>query len=768
MHFFRLLNLIVLFTIVLSTVALGDIAGTIELDYGHYESTEAGVEEADMSHFAQRYALFFSRSGLLMGGRAGKYDLAIGGEWLAVNSDIVMSGVNNDYNVSSGKLLYRGNITFAPGGLPFRFNAYARDMTQSRFQDSSRFFSSFMQEDFLATSKSNLLEANIVDDIIDGSRFKVGVSMIVGIKNGSYLGRYRNILSHLPKLYVDYRETRVKDLTSRTPEEYVDRELAFVSLNKKHNWFHYRFFDHTDNINPALDYESKSYLLGTIDQSMHREWVNLTNWIQMSVDGSYTTEVNIRNAVVDENRYALNFFTKTERENWTSSIFSRFWRWELAGRLERYGQVPVLAQGVPDRDNSWRFRFVGMAEKINQPFAPISITRDEDTLYTKLRWETHKTQEYTLVPEFEVEKKFGDKGEGWAGRVTVESFKNRERKRDLDLLSSLSVAYFKGIPIGGTVLDTALFEAVGRFNLAKQLDPRLRTGIESMLLLGSGQAEAEVTDFITPLSRSGFFASSLNSNAVVIDGTVWRSRLMWFADQILLNRAKNRYELAAEYQDNGVDPAGQYLARHRYRYNATPYRITIFTEILYGDDLDRSVNSRAFDAALADTTFDGYSLSNEVSVDYRPNRKHRLVGKMWTDYRDQDLLGSGHRLALQQDYRYTRYASIGVVRPLFELSEFLDYEQLNPAGNEYFEAVALTGVGNYYPTSWTRFGGKIRWQHNIDLGDDDIGFGLYTDFNFSLLNVGLEYEYGMRTVDSAGTALDRTEQRWRVSIKKTF
>jgi hypothetical protein len=141
---------------------------------------------------------------------------------------------------------------------------------------------------------------------------------------------------------------------------------------------------------------------------------------------------------------------------------------------------------------------------------------------------------------------------------------------------------------------------------------------------------------------------------------------------------------------------------------------------------------------------------------------------MWADYLDQDLLGSGYRLAMQQDYSYTRYASVGVVRRLFELSEFLDYERFDPAGNEYFEALALTCVGNYYPTSWTRFGGKVRWQHDIDLGDDVVGFGLYTDFNFSLLNVGLEYEYGMRTVDSAGIALDRTEQRWRVSIKKTF
>ena len=62
----------------------------------------------------------------------------------------------------------------------------------------------------------------------------------------------------------------------------------------------------------------------------------------------------------------------------------------------------------------------------------------------------------------------------------------------------------------------------------------------------------------------------------------------------------------------------------------------------------------------------------------------------------------------------------------------------------------------------------MRWQHDIADGQDDVGFGLYTDFKVSLLNVGLEYEYGMRTVDDTGGALDRDEQRWQVSIKKTF
>jgi len=204
-----------------------------------------------------------------------------------------------------------------------------------------------------------------------------------------------------------------------------------------------------------------------------------------------------------------------------------------------------------------------------------------------------------------------------------------------------------------------------------------------------------LVDYFIPLSliNKAFALNGTGSNYDSIDtinGTVWRGRLMCFADQLSASRASNRYELAVEYQDDGTSGAGQYLARHRYRYNATPYRVDILTEALYGDDLSRSVSSQAFGAALASSNFDSLSLSNESGLDYRPNRNHRLGGKIWADYRDSDVIGSGYRLALQQDYGYTQYVSVGVVRRLFELNEFLDYERLVPENDQLFEAVALT------------------------------------------------------------------------------
>ena len=120
-----------------------------------------------------------------------------------------------------------------------------------------------------------------------------------------------------------------------------------------------------------------------------------------------------------------------------------------------------------------------------------------------------------------------------------------------------------------------------------------------------------------------------------------------------------------------------------------------------------------------------------------------------------------------QEYRYSRYLQRGIARRLFELNQYLDYERFD-TGVSVYDAMSLTGLLNYYPTSWSRLGCKVRSVNYLDLSSVDTGIGLYSDFNFSLLSVGLEYEYGMRTADDTGMVLDRDEQRWSVSIRKTF
>lgn len=766
----RVLLNIALLTVVLvllSTVSMADVKGSLEWDYGQYYSEVGGGEERDMASFGQKYAMFWDRSGLFMDGRAGKYDLSLGGEWISLNSDVALNGIDNSYDVSTAKLLYRGEIVFAPGGLPFRFSAYARDMSPSRFlRDNSR--ASFLGTDVLSGPDGAVLAPDVVDNIQDGQRFEMGASMILGIKNGSYLGRFRNILSHFPKLYVDYSESHVRDLKTRTPEHFVDRDLAFVSLNKKHNWFHYRFFEHNDMLNPGQNHLTRTYLLGTINQHYLREWINLTNWVKISVDASLFDEFYANAGQGDRIRYDLNFFATTERRSWESSVFSRFWRQEKLGELQRYAEVPVYVKGAPDRDNAWWLRFIGSAERVNRPFALVSTETDEDVLYSKLRWETNREQRNVSAPVMEVERKFGDKGQGWAVRGAFEYYSNGKHKSELTFFSSLGAAYFNGVPSSVGLLDTNLFELSGRFDVAKQVSSRFRTGVESSLLVGTGQAETPVTEYVTPLSLAGLFASTSGSNNFVVDGSVWRGRVMWFADHVSVNRYENRYELQVEHQNDGASGGGQYLARHKFRYRTGEVFASTSAMLLFGDDIRNDFNSRVFDVVLASGEFDGLSMSGMAGLDYRPDKNHRLGGKMTIEYRDSDAGKSGYLLSLRQDYRFTRYKVNGVVRRLYELSEFLDYERIDSGDGTAHDAFSLTGEASVYPERWLGVGGRLKWQHNMSHGNDMIGAGFYADLDFELFKFGFDYEYGLRTEGDAGVIPDRNEQRWKISVKKTF
>ena len=120
-----------------------DLSGSLEWDYGEYHADEDGAQSFDSSYFAQRYSLLFSHRGTIMGGRGGDYDIALGGEWLGLNNDINNNGVNTEDKLSTSKLLYLGELNFAPGGLPFSLTMYSRDMSPSSMRKARYFLGTF-------------------------------------------------------------------------------------------------------------------------------------------------------------------------------------------------------------------------------------------------------------------------------------------------------------------------------------------------------------------------------------------------------------------------------------------------------------------------------------------------------------------------------------------------------------------------------------------------------------------------------------------------
>ncbi|MCF6180182.1 MAG: hypothetical protein L3J63_12470, partial [Geopsychrobacter sp.] len=386
-------------------------SGLAELRYAEHTATEAGVKVLDAGHFVQKYSLIAKKKGSLQRGRLGKYDLALGYEWTSVKA-YKGNRVKVDINNPLDKILYRGDITIAPGGLPFNLNIYSYDMQTTAFglEDLSEIF-----------TLPNKGEQNwTITSVLNGTAKTTGVTLTAGTQNGHYEGKYRDLLSTVPRLLIDYRQVDVRDVKGPFKRNYVDRDLAFISLNKKNNWMHYRVFTHEDRIDSNQNNREETYLLGTIDHRNQRKWVNLTNWIQVSADISYS-ETTPNSTVPKQKRYDMNLFTRARRTRWEATNFTTYSRIRDINSLEKQISVPFYANGELNRDTSWRFRFVG--NRYRSDFIAGSFT-ERDNLYISTRVDTFRRSRYVVAPTIDVEVKRGNQGEGKAARLGIEFFSN--------------------------------------------------------------------------------------------------------------------------------------------------------------------------------------------------------------------------------------------------------------------------------------------------------------------------------------------------------
>ena len=110
----------------LAQVIDSKLSGTIGLDWASYRHEDGG-DDVDGSHFFQQYSLLYKSKGVINSGRAGKWDVALGYEWNDLSSEL--DGIS--YDETTDKILFQGDILFAPGGLPLRVHAFSYDMHQS-------------------------------------------------------------------------------------------------------------------------------------------------------------------------------------------------------------------------------------------------------------------------------------------------------------------------------------------------------------------------------------------------------------------------------------------------------------------------------------------------------------------------------------------------------------------------------------------------------------------------------------------------------------
>ena len=607
----RLYLLSVLVLLCLASPAAANISGEVEYIYSSFTASNDGDKVTDVSSFSQNYSLIYAKSGFVGDRRFGNYDVGLGYQWNANNTTIN----GDDDSFSDGKFIFRGEVVIAPGGLPFRFSAYSLDFRPPRY--------------ITYNPNASILDPNLNAGVISGEYVDSGFSIIAGIRNGSYLGQYRELLSALPRLFIDYNQTYVNEKSAFLKTHYKQRDLALVSLNKKDNWFHYRARDYVDYNNSDNDESSETFLLGTIDQTMTRQYINMTNWLRLSTDVSLVLDESPSYVKYDrdEETYRLNLFTIASLPKTNLTNFSSFSRSQSENSTRKEFRVPIYADGWIDPNRSWRFQletFGNRQESFNdlESFSSTGIY-DNDGQYLRGNLTLGRQQRIELSSTFELEAGSNNLATGYAARARFElSNKPRELSSQRFLLGYMGAFFYNEDEDedNNTFNNAFEQELYGRTTWALSRRNSLEFGQE--FRFSSKQLTSLTTSYVRPRGYGGIM---LPMTAVRADDKTLVGSFTTLALETQLRPGlDNRFVARLESQFGEVDSRYRASLGQRLNYRSGRVLFNTSNSLEFGDDMT-GVNiargGRNDNQLKKSTTTQepNYVLSHESSLTYRPN-----------------------------------------------------------------------------------------------------------------------------------------------------
>ncbi len=747
---FILLLLLVLVAGIGPALAREDrLSGAVSLSYGAHSAEENGKEVLDASHFSHQYSLVYEMEGLLASGRAGRYDLALGYEWADVSSEINGQDVAIDSPLD--KILFRGELFLAPGGLPVQMRLFSNDMNSIAFSRS-------LQGE-LFVEDEDLIGSNVgtVTDVLSSQHILTGATLIVGEKNGAYRGQYRSMFTDLPRLLLDFRQYDVRDTNGVTPEHFRDRELAFVSLNKANNWFHYRVFEHTDFINAEEDYREYSYLIGTIDHTNRRQWIDLTNWIQLSADLSYTEGEKDQFAPSAEtynfNRYDMNLFSRFNLKRLRGGNYNNFSRLVTEGRVEKSLEVPFFFSGDFDRHTGWRLQLIGRSRQDTDLSS--GANSEETDLFASAKLDMFRQSRYTLAPTFSAEVSEGDGFNGYALSAGAEFSSNLRYRPQYELFGAYSLTTIAGDR--KAVSASNFFEHRLEGRVETDLSDRIRTGLRQVLVYGHGRLDNNLVDHISVDSQMGELASQSSSEST------FQSLTSWFTDIRHTNQLSNRFELSYDHRSGPVENGSELGLLHRLTYFSIRRELTLDIENeLFIGELENELGG-AISPAGVDSTGE-LDFIHQTDLIYSPNRMSEL--RLGFDFEYHDFKDwTNKRYMLRQEYNYTFFTG-ALSRKWMRLGEELEFEHYNDFNGQKHDEYQLTLLGDFYPSRATLLGARFRYRIRDFENDEIFTTHLIAAANFLKFEASLEYSYGLR---AKGENLpERKEHLWEAKVTKNF
>ena len=745
----------------LPSSAHAGLSAEMELGYETYDAKVDGAKVVKADSFMHRYSLLYSDSRALADGRLGGYEYTLGYEWGAFDTNVksTLPAGNNDISQSRGHVLFKGDILLDPKELPLVFHAYSHDLNRMQFQRNLGTFSAAS----IAGTGDQLISTTMPYDILDGQRINSGATLVLGVRNGMTNG-YNTIFRYFPMLWLDYQDEIVHDTKNLTPMDTRLSRFAFVSLNKRDNWFHFRSSRYNDYINPNNNWKENAFQIGTVDQNMQRMWVDFTNWIKLSVDGVWTRR-DAPDIINNTERYDLNLYAIATRKTWEARTYTNFSRYIENQRLNYNANLPLYITGTLGADTDWRIRVSDLERKQANIGGEWENTSD---MLTTLQVTTFKRSPFTLTPSASVE--YYDNtlaGKTLALEGAVETASSRRFSSRYTLFGRYDVKYFTAESDAKLSSNYLTQEIEGRAGYTPstswnvELDQKFQTA--SGTNPGTnGSAITVNSDFSTNNVSSTYW----RGNGLSIGNytrSVTRLTGSW--------RPLPRLMVSLAVSEDALFASGQ----------SASYITTINNSISY-DIASLHFNVQNQYSMQKNASGSDSVISSGGNASYTPNRN--VDGSL--NYSIQRLSNNDSSAStyatLTQKFNYYVFRVNGVSRRLLEFNEQIEYIENNSVNAN---SVLLSGPMSSFNTnvsttstaSTTRFtlGGRYYPIKQLYVGvsgqyflidPSGIKGQIYTGslgFNASKLSLSLDYSYGTQQ-----NGAKRVEQRLAANMKKAF
>lgn len=773
----RLYILLILFVLVMVpayALAAGKLGGTILYGVGEYTARVDGEEVKKIAAQNQQISLNYGLNGYVYNQQFGKYKLMLGYEFNINDPEIRNYGIKDPSlgRVKSDKILFQGDLRLAPGGLPFRLNAYARDIHTTKFTPGSDLVRLPVGDQEGTTNKGSLIRPDINTDMQNGTHRELGATLVLGIKNGSYNGQYRDILSQIPRIFVDYRQIDVSDLSNDADKEhYRARDIAFVSLNKKDNWAHFRHHDYVNFLDSSQNFNSTQIMLGTVDQTLQRQWINLTNWIKLSGDISYNRE-NIESTKEDRKFYQINMFAVAKRPELDASVYSTFRRETEQRILTQAFDFPIYFNYEPNRESTYRgnlrasFFSESFVVDVLDPGASWgdNSRRDLDSrseLNFDLGSEFFRTGAVVFKPRMRLGIINQNGAQGTKENLTLE-ITSRRSNNSLPWTAGYYVETTQSSVSDGTSsvltsLEQSLYGSV-EINLSSALRSGLRGTVEQRTGRNANQLKAWNDSLDTGFSAGGRSVND-SEHSLTYDGLIFVEHTG--------NRVSNRLEFKAHATRTDLAREENAQVAHLLKLNGKTHRFELNSILARGNE--PSVASLPFEYVNSVESVSGgeidVSWSSKALYTYNPDRRLSvsLISSVQRSLANEEADWFASEKVVYRFYSYS-----GQIREIAEILEEIGVERSSTTlskgrGGSLF----LHVVAAIFPTKniYAKIDGKFVRFPSGKAGECIIES--VTGMKFDKLQ--LELSYGRAAKDAEGALSPEIwEQRWAFNVKKIF